>query len=563
MLHQRLLGSADSLQKIIDIIPSPVFIKDENHKWILLNDAAIRLLGGTRAELLGRSDYDIFPPAQAALSWESDDEVLSTGQTVESEECLTLPHSGNTHTMIMRKTLLHVPPGRRFLVGIASDVTEYRNAMAENHFLSRHDAMTSLPNRILFHEALGEAIQHGRREVDNIAVLLVDLDGFKSVNDAYGHEAGDRLLRIVAERLRGCMRNSDLVARLGGDEFGVLLRGGPTLGQAAERVAASICEAISAPVILPQTQTRVSASVGITYFSHEETKPEELIRQADLAMYSVKRSGRHGYRIYDPGLEATASRQLHTDLLQALTRRELHVAYQPLWNPPDGLLTGYEALLRWQHAHFGEISPRVFIPIAEQTGLIASFGAYVLRAACTAAHDWPDQVRLCVNISPLQLTDAHFAETVMQALAESGLPPHRLELEITESRLALDHEGALHQLVQLKEEGVRVAVDDFGTGAASLEMMHRFGLNRMKIDRRFISGLPDDERGYAIVHALIRLAHDLGAQVTAEGVEHMEQALCLMELGCDEMQGYLFGHPEAPKSILANQDAPLAVVAAS
>lgn len=551
MLYQRLLGSANSLQKIIDIIPSPVFIKDETHKWVLLNDAATRLLGGSRESLLGKSDYDIFPEAEAAISWASDDEVLTTGQTVESEECLTLPQSGETHTMIMRKTLLHVPPGRRFLVGVASDVTEYRNALAENHFLCRHDALTGLPNRVLFHETLNDAVRHGQRALDNIAVLLVDLDGFKAVNDAYGHEAGDELLRIVATRLKSCVRATDLVARLGGDEFGILLRGGPALGLAAERVAENICAAIAAPILLPQTQTRVSASVGITFFSNLEVKPEELIRQADLAMYSVKRSGRHGHRIYDPGLEATASRQLHADLLQALARRELHVAYQPLWNPPDGLLTGYEALLRWQHAHFGEIPPRIFIPIAEQSCLIATFGAYVLRAACAAARGWPEEVRLCVNISPLQLTDTHFAETVKQALTESGLPPYRLELEITESRLALDHEGALHQLRILKTEGVQVAVDDFGTGAASLDMMHHFGLNRMKIDRRFISGLPEDERGYAIVRALIRLAHDLGAQVTAEGVEHMEQALCLMQLGCDEMQGYLFGHPEAPKSILS------------
>ncbi|MBU6448987.1 MAG: EAL domain-containing protein [Rhodospirillales bacterium] len=557
MLHQRLLGSADSLQRIIDIIPSPVFIKDENHKWILLNDAATRLLGGTREELLGRSDYDIFPPAQATLSWASDDEVLATGLMVESEECFTLPASGYTHTMIMRKTLLHVPPGRRFLVGVASDVTEYRNAVAENHFLSRHDGLTGLPNRVLFHETLNDAVSHGQRALDNIAVLLVDLDGFKSVNDAYGHEAGDELLRVVAGRLKGCVRNTDLVARLGGDEFGVLLRGGPALRQAAERVATNICGAIAAPVILTQTQTRISASVGITYFNNTDIRPEELIRQADLAMYSVKRSGRHGHKTYEPALEATANRQLHADLLHALARQELHVAYQPLWNPPDGLLTGYEALLRWQHAHFGDIPPRIFIPIAEQSGLISTFGAYVLRAACAAACNWPEQVRLCVNISPIQLADRQFAATVNQALADSGLAPNRLELEVTESRLTLDHEDALRQLHLLKEEGVQVAVDDFGTGAASLDMMHRFGLNRMKIDRRFISGLPADQRGYAIVRALIRLAHDLGAKVTAEGVEHMEQALCLMELGCDEMQGYLFGHPEAPQSILTSTEAPL------
>ncbi len=547
MPYHALLESPGPLQKIIDIIPSPVFIKDETHKWVLLNDAAARLLGGTREGLSGKSEYDIFPPDEATIAWASDDEVLATGRTLEREEQYTFSHAGETRTFVMRKSLLQVPPSLRYVVSVAADVTEYRNILTKNHFLSRHDALTSLPNRILFTETLEEAVRQD--EPGGLTMLLVDLDGFKAVNDAYGHEAGDELLRVIAARLKNAVRATDLIARLGGDEFGILLRGGASPQQAAERVAHDICAAIAAPVPLSQAQTRVSASIGIAFFTPGQDL-KELLRQADLAMYSVKRTGRHGYRAYDPTLETTASRQLHSDLLQALARRELHVAYQPLWHPQDGRLTGYEALLRWQHAHFGEIPPRVFIPIAEQSGLITIFGAYVLQAACAAALRWPEEVRLCVNVSPVQLADAQYARSVLDILHEKGFPTHRLELEITESKPILDQDTALDQLRLLKQSGVRLAADNFGTGAASLDMIHRLDLDRMKIPRHFVMDLPQDQRGLAIVRSLIRLAHDIGVQVTAEGVEHMEQALCLIELGCDEMQGYLFGSPDAPRSIL-------------
>ena len=551
MLYQRLLSSADALQKIIDIIPSPVFVKDREHRWVLVNDALVQILGRGRDELLGKSEFDVFPPQQAKAFWAGDDEVLATGQPMEREELLT-DAQGRLRIVVSRKTTLRVGPGAGtlFLVGILQDVTSYREAEAQSHFLSRHDMLTGLPNRTLFHERLNEAVGHGNRELDNVAVLLIDLDGFKAVNDAYGHAAGDELLRVIAGRLAAAVRNCDLVARLGGDEFGILLRGGPLLELAAERIAAQICEHVAVPVPINQSQTQVSASIGITYFRKPGTGPEELLRQADIAMYSVKHAGRHGHRLYEPELEIAASRQLHADLRHALERRQLHVMYQPLWNPPDGELTGYEALLRWEHPHFGNIPPNIFIPIAEQSGMIGTFGEFALRAACQAATSWPAQMRVCVNISPLQLVENTLLAQVQAALRDSRLAPDRLELEITESKPAFDGPGAVKTLDQLKNLGVRIALDDFGTGTSSLDMMHRFGFDRMKIDGRFVANLPSDKRGLAIVGALINLAHDLGARVTAESVEYMEQAFCLMELGCDEMQGYLFGHPNAPRTVL-------------
>jgi diguanylate cyclase (GGDEF)-like protein len=410
--------------------------------------------------------------------------------------------------------------------------------------------LSGLPNGTLFQERLRDAIGNGNGDIDNVAVLLIDLDGFKAVNDAFGHAAGDELLRVIAARLTGSVRASDTVARLGGDEFGILLRGGPQLQVAAERIATAICEAIAVPVQLRQSQVRVSASVGISYFSKPETGPEELLRQADIAMYSVKRTGRDGLKVYEPALEVAANRQLHTDLRHALERHQLHVVYQPFWNPPNGELMGYEALLRWEHPHHGAIAPSIFIPMAEQSGLISIFGSFVLKAACLAAKEWPEAVRVAVNVSPLQLIEHKFLEEVCDALDSSGLSPYRLELEITESKPAIDSAGGLQTLHQLKALGVRIALDDFGSGTPSLDMMHRFSFDRMKIDGRFVAQLPGDSRGHAIVSSLIRLAHDLGAKVTAEGVERVEQAFCLMGLGCDEMQGYLFGHPTPPQSIL-------------
>jgi len=550
MLYQRLLSSADALQKIIDIIPSPVFVKDAAHGYVLVNDAGIALFGRPRAELLGLTDSALFPPDQAARHFETDDEVIHTGRNVEYEQLIEI--AGESRVIVSRKTLVRLGPGQGtpFIVGVISDVTTYCQVAAHGHFLSRHDMLTGLPNRTFFQERLREAVGQGNRELDNVAVLLIDLDGFKAVNDAYGHAAGDDLLREIGTRLTEAVRASDTVARLGGDEFGILLRGGPMLEAAAARIAGEICTAVAVPVQIRQSQARVSASVGITYFSKPNTGPEELLRQADIAMYSVKRSGRHGTKVYEPSLEIAASRQLHADLRLALELHQLYVVYQPLWNPPDGELTGYEALLRWEHPHHGNVPPNIFIPIAEQSGLIGAYGHFVLKAACAAAMEWPPGTRVAVNVSPLQLIEDKLLLEVREALRLSGLAPHRLELEITESMPALSSEGAMQTLHQLKSLGVRVALDDFGTGTASLDMMHAFGFDRMKIDGRFVAQLPGDARGHAIVASLIDLAHDLGARVTAEGVERMEQAFCLMQLGCDEMQGYLFGHPNARKSVL-------------
>jgi diguanylate cyclase (GGDEF)-like protein/PAS domain S-box-containing protein len=331
MLHQRLLGSAEALQKIIDIIPSPVFVKDTEHRWVLLNQAMISAIGRPRERLLGKSDYDVFTPEAAATLWESDDVVLATGQMVENEVRTTGP-DGAAYVILIRKSLLRVGPGEGvpFLVGIATDVTSYREAQAESHFLSRHDGLTGLPNRVLFQEMLRDAVAQHEKGQQDAAVLLIDLDGFKAVNDAFGHEAGDELLQQVADRLRRCVRGSDMVARLGGDEFAILVRGGPMLERAATRIAAAVCEAVAVPLQLRQSQTRISASVGITYFAQPDVGPEELLRQADVAMYSVKRTGRHGLRVYAPELEGAANRQMNADLRHALELHQLHVVYQPL-----------------------------------------------------------------------------------------------------------------------------------------------------------------------------------------------------------------------------------------
>jgi diguanylate cyclase (GGDEF)-like protein len=555
MIHQRLFGSAEALQKLIDIVPSPVFVKDTRHRWVLVNEALATVLARPREALLGLSDFEVFPGDEAAAFWASEDAVFASGQGAEESARLT-DGTGQVRLVVCRKSLLRVGPGpgALFLVGIFTEVAPYREDAPPAHIVSRHDPLTGLPNRALFDERLEEAARQPHRLNEGVAVLLVDLDAFAAANETLGHDAGDTLLRIIGGRIAGLVRASDLVARLGGDEFGILLRGGPGVAMAAERIAGQICDLVRQPVQLESCQTQLSASVGIAHHSHD-TGAVELVRQADIALQSVKRAGRAGdhaphIQVYAPELEHAASRHLRAEMRAALERHELYVMYQPLWNPPDGQLTGYEALLRWEHPALGNIAPGIFIPIAEQGGMIAEYGNFALHAACQAARDWPANTRVCVNISPLQLIEDRLAADIAAALAASGLSPARLEIELTESMPALEGPGAAHALAQVASLGVRIALDDFGTGTASLEMIHRFAFHRMKIDQRFVRNLPHDVRGRAIVARLIALAHDLGAAVTAEGVERMEQAFCLMELGCDEMQGYLFGHPAVQRSVL-------------
>jgi diguanylate cyclase (GGDEF)-like protein/PAS domain S-box-containing protein len=434
-------------------------------------------------------------------------------------------------------------------VATHEDVTERREADAKIVHMARHDALTDLPNRRSFREQVD---QHFARLVggESFAVLSLDLDQFKSVNDTLGHHVGDILLRQVAERLQDCLRGTDGIARLGGDEFVVLRRIATSPADAAA-LAAHIIDALSAPYDLDGGQAVIGASVGIAIAPADATDPDQLLKNADMALYRAKAEGRNTYRFFEPEMNARAQarRALELDLRRALPAEEFELHYQPLVLVQTEKITGFEALLRWSHPERGQIPPLEFIGLAEATGLIVPIGEWVLQNACVEAMKWPSHVRIAVNVSAAQFRRGNLAHVVVTALATSGLQPQRLELEITESVLLHESEATLATLHQLRGLGVRIAMDDFGTGYSSLSYLRSFPFDKIKIDQSFVRNLSGDENSMAIIRAVTGLGVSLGITTTAEGVETREQLDYLRREGCQEAQGYLFGRPAPAANI--------------
>ena len=427
------------------------------------------------------------------------------------------------------------------LLALSSDVTDAKHNEAEIAYLAHHDSLTGLPNRTRFHERLNETLQ--KLGEGKLAVLSVDLDDFKLVNDTLGHQAGDVLLRAVAGRLKHCARRADMVARLGGDEFAVLL----PLEQEGE--AAEMAQAILAGLVRPFPSdggtVEIGASIGIAVAPRDGRDAESLMHAADVALYRVKGQKGRDYRYFEPAMDEALRlrREMKRELSQALSRDEFHVVYQPQVDIDAKHLVGFEALLRWRSPKHGDVSPMVFIPLAEESGLIEQIGAFVLRRACADATKWPSTMSLAVNLSAVQFRNGGALRAVTRALTESGLPPQRLEVEITESVLLDEGVEAIATLEEFHRMEIRVALDDFGTGYSSLSYLRRFPFDKIKIDRSFITDLPRSEESAAIVRAIVGLGRSLKARVIAEGVETWEQLLMLSTEGCHEAQGYLFSHP--------------------
>ncbi|MBR0850909.1 EAL domain-containing protein [Bradyrhizobium diazoefficiens] len=425
------------------------------------------------------------------------------------------------------------------------DVTERIRADERIAHMAHYDALTDLPNRVLMRGHLERRVAE-LAEGKPFAILYIDVDEFKGVNDSLGHEVGDELLRQVANRLRACVSRNDMVARLGGDEFAIVKAG--TSDQAElTALAEEILKALRAPVNCRGQEIPTDASIGIAIAPEHGDNPDDLLMRADLAMYAAKSEGRRTFRLFVPEYDARARqrRQLELDLRQALARGEFEVHYQPLVDLAANVVTGCEALLRWRHPERGMISPADFIPVAEDTGLIGEIGEWVLKQACTEAASWPDGIHIAVNVSPVQFRSKTLALKVAAALAESGLAPGRLELEVTETVLIRDDEEALTILQQLRELGVRIALDDFGTGYSSLSYLHRFPFDKIKIDRSFISDIGEPEDSSPIVQAVVHMAAARHMATTAEGVETEVQRDVLRQLGCSQMQGWLFS-PAVP-----------------
>lgn len=425
------------------------------------------------------------------------------------------------------------------------DVTEQRRSEAKITHMAQHDALTDLPNRVLLRERMEHAIAVTRNGGLDLAVLMLDLDRFKEVNDTLGHPSGDALLRAVAERLRGCVTETALIARLGGDEFAVIdYVTNPAVEAAA--LAEAIRKALCEPFDLGDHRVTVGTSIGIAIAPRDGNDSDVILKCADLALYSAKSGGRGAFRFFEPELDELmhARRNLERDMRAALAGHQFELHYQPFVNAATGKTSGFEALLRWHHPKRGLVLPGEFIPLAEETGLIVPLGEWVLRTACAEAAKWPADVRIAINLSPAQFRSKELVPVIVGALASSGLAPHRLELEVTETVIMHDSEAVFAVLAQLRELGVRIALDDFGTGYSSLSFLQRFPFDKVKIDRSFVHEL-SCARAEArhLARAVVRFAVSLGKTTTAEGVETKEQLDILREEACAETQGYYFSRP--------------------
>jgi diguanylate cyclase (GGDEF)-like protein len=422
-------------------------------------------------------------------------------------------------------------------------------AESQAQTLARHDVLTGLPNRRLLIEKIEHLVRHPADDL-SYAVLLVDLDRFKSVNDVHGHAAGDFVLCQAADRITDLLPEGAMAARLGGDEFSLLVPFEPGSDELM-RLSQQIITRLSEPMEVAHTHVDIGATVGIALVRHDGNDPEELLRSADIAMYRGKRDGRGTYRFFEANMdrELRARVSLECELRSAIARGEVRPHYQPLVALPSQNLEGFEVLARWYHPTQGVLSPNVFIPIAEDSGLITELSYAILRQAAVDARSWPAHLRLAINISPHQFKDRQLAERLLAILAETGFPPERLEVEITESALTNDIELARATLKALQSVGVSIALDDFGTGYSSLSHLRELKFDKIKIDRSFVQSLKDQEESAKIVHAILGLGKSLGVMTTAEGIETKENLSWLAEQGCTNGQGYLFGAPMSANAV--------------
>jgi diguanylate cyclase (GGDEF)-like protein len=421
------------------------------------------------------------------------------------------------------------------------DITERKRAEARLAFMAQHDGLTGLPNRNLLRQQMDDMLLHTRRSAEKLAVLVLGLDNFKAVNDTLGHGVGDKLLRGVAKRLRSTLREEDALARLNSDEFAIL-QSGVTRPEDAVLLAKRLLEAIADPYLLDDHSVVIGASIGIAMSPGDGDESEKLLKSADMALSRAKSDFRGTFSFFEAEMDARAQsrRKIEIGLRDAIQNEQLQPHYQPLVNLSTGRITGLEALVRWPHPERSMISPGEFIPVAEETGLINPLGGLMLRRACMDAALWPDDVRVAVNLSPLQFRTGNLLASVMDALKQSGLPARRLELEITETLVLEKSSQVLATLHALRALGVRISMDDFGTGYSSLSYLRSFPFDKIKIDRSFVRDLGSDRDAQAIVRSIISLGMGLGVTITAEGVETESELSCLRAEGCHEGQGFLF-----------------------
>jgi len=525
-------------------------ITDAENRIVTVNEAFTRITGYTQEDVIGQT------PAVFASGRHDRDFYRHMWRLLEengswSGEIWNRRKDGSVYPEWLNISTVRDEAGKlTHHIAAFSDITERKQAEARVRHLAEYDALTNLPNRVLMQDRTSQAIAAAKRSGGHLAVLFIDLDRFKNINDSLGHSVGDEVLCRVSERLTLVVRATDTVSRLGGDEFVILLPDLETPAQAAT-VAEKLLATLAQPIFAGGHELAVTPSIGIALFPEDGEDGATLLQNADAAMYCAKEQGRNNFQYFTREMNARVSQrlQIENDLRQAMQRQELLLHYQPQYNLANGSLVGCEALLRWQHPERGMVGPDRFIPVAEETGLILPIGHWVLREACRQAKAWQEQglplIPVAVNISAVQFRQANLVELVESALAESGLAPRWLELELTESMLMEDGERHSATLSRLKTMGVGLALDDFGTGYSSLAYLKRFSLDKLKIDRSFIRDLPEDAEDAAITTAIIDIARHLGLATVAEGVETEAQRSFLNTRGCSQMQGFLMARPMA------------------
>ncbi|MBO6704361.1 MAG: EAL domain-containing protein [Pseudomonadales bacterium] len=565
-IHQRLEESEHLHRFIVDHSPDIVFMLDKEGHFTFLNDTVYQTLGFNKSELLGEHYSKLVSnPSQDQAQYVFTER--RSGQRKSNNVELKLKCKDDSEHRYFDTTSMSVELDNDNIhgkavqgtYGVARDVTEKKQAQETINYQAYHDMLTRLPNRVLMEDRLDVAMTHATRNKERLAVMFLDLDRFKWVNDTLGHTTGDRLLQSVSQRLESCLRKGDTLARFGGDEFALIL---PSVNheQDAAKIAEKVLEELREPFSVDEHELYVTSSIGIAMYPEAGRTIEALIASADLAMYSVKERGKNGFEFFDDEMNEASNARLtiERELRKALSTDDIKVCYQPQVNSVTEKLVGFEALIRWEHPANGLIYPGDFIPIAEETGLILDLGRYVLDRACADVARWRNEgmkdVRVSINFSGIQVEQDTFIDEIKGALQKHNLPGEALEVEITENVIMNDMSSVIKKLRELAGLNIKIAIDDFGTGYSSLSYLQQFPINTLKIDKSFISSMNETEEATSIVDAIVAMAKGLKLSLIAEGVETDPQLEYLKSLGCEAIQGYLFGKAEGSertKEILA------------
>ncbi len=562
-MEKALRQSEEKYRTILESIQEGYFEIDITGKYTFFNDSMCRIHGYSKEELMGMNHRQHTDKETKNKLFQVINKVYNTGEPAKGVDWQIIRKDGTKRyiesSVSLQKDSSGKPIGFR---GIVRDVTERKRAEERIQYLATHDALTGLPNRLMFGQLINHAIQAARRYQRQLAVFFIDLDRFKTINDSLGHEAGDQLLQEIAKRFKKSLRGVDVVGRLGGDEFIILIEDVDELSQVGTLAHKILSSAIQ-PIVLLGEECRVTASIGISIYPRDGEDEQALMKNADMAMYVAKEEGKNNYQFYSKDIQSLSNKRfsIETNLRRALERNELSLEYQAKVDFKTGAITGVEALLRWDNPYLGSVTPMQFIPVAEETGLIVPIGRWVMKTACAQNVAWQRQglppVCTAVNLSLRQLMDDNLLKDIKAALVDSGMAPNLLELEITESMVMQNPARLIEVLTNIKKMGVRLAIDNFGTGYASLTQLRNFPIDTIKVDRSFIRNLPQDSKDKAITEAIIAMGKTLSLSVVTEGMETQAQKDFLQDHICDEMQGFYFSKPVTPDQfgdLLRNHD---------